>query len=432
MQAQATTVAAVEASRLAVNRYARMTVMTDQASSTTGDLRTHRVIVIRGDGIGPELIDGALVVLHAVTERHPGFHIEFTDHEAGAGLFLSEGQSLRPETMEAIKQADALFKAPVGLPHVRNIDGTEAGLLGGLRIGLDTYANVRPVRLMPGVDAPIKAEPGTIDYVIARENTEGLYLSRGKGVGTTEVMTDTMLISRKGTERIARFAFELARTRNGAPEDGQHRVTCVDKANVLLSFAFFRQIFDEVGADYPDVEQEHLYADAAAQELVQRPGHYDVLVMENLLGDILSDLGGATVGGIGLCCSANVGDDHAYFEPIHGSAPSLAGTDQANPISQILTAAMMLDHLGEPLAADSIRRAVDHVLGTGIVNLNAAGQPAGGTRATAQAIAEAILIPYTPRTHRVGGRLRGQIEIAADFDDMPSDLTNAFEEEAES
>ncbi len=364
--------------------------MADQRNPPTDAVRSHRVIVIRGDGIGPELMDAALLVLEAVGEQHDDFVLDYVEHEAGAALFRTTGVSLRPETMEAIKEADALFKAPVGLPEVRHADGTEAGLLGGLRVGLDTYANVRPVRLMPGVDAPIKAAPGSIDYVIVRENTEGLYLSRGKGVGTTEVMTDTMLISRKGTQRIARFAFELARSRNGAPSDGRRRVTCVDKANVLSSLAFFRQIFDEVGVDYPDIEQEHLYADAAAQELVQRPGHYDVLVMENLLGDILSDLGGATVGGIGLCCSANVGDDHAYFEPIHGSAPGLAGLDQANPISQILTAALMLDHLGETSAADSIRRAVDRVLDRAIVVLDASGRPIGGTRAAARAVADAI------------------------------------------
>lgn len=352
--------------------------------------RTYNVVLIRGDGIGPELIDGALLVLDAVLRKHRDVQLEFIEHEAGAGLFLREGTSMQPETMTAIEQADAMFKGPVGLPDVRREDGTEAGLLGGLRIGLDTYANVRPVRLMPGIDAPIKAEPGSIDYVVVRENTEGLYLSRGKGIGTTEVMTDTMLISRKGTERVARFAFELARVRNGAPEDGRRRVTCVDKANVLSSMAFFRQIFDEVGVHYPDIDQEHLYADAAAQELVQRPSHYDVLVMENFLGDILSDLGGATVGGIGVCCSANIGDAHAYFEPIHGSAPGLAGRDLASPISQILSAAMMLDHLGESEAAASVRRAVDQVLGDGTVVLSGLGQPHGGTRAAAKAVANAI------------------------------------------
>jgi len=274
---------------------------------------------------------------------------------------------------------------------VRLPDGTEAGLLGGvLRIGLDAYANLRPVRLLPGVQAALRAKAGEIDYVIVRENTEGLYLSRGKGVGTSEAMADTMLVTRKGVERVARYAFELARRRNGAPEDGKRRVTCVDKANVLASLAFFRRVFDEVGEAYPDVEREHLYADAAAQALVLRPQRLDVLVMENFLGDILSDLGGATVGGIGLCPSGNIGDSHAYFEPIHGSAPDIAGLDKANPISQILTAALMLEHLGEREAADLVRRAVDTALKGKKLVIGPYGQPEGGTHRAAETLAAAV------------------------------------------
>ncbi|MGH1493267.1 MAG: isocitrate/isopropylmalate dehydrogenase family protein [Acidimicrobiales bacterium] len=364
--------------------------MTDPGPSSHESLRSHQVVVIRGDGIGPELIDAAMLVLDAVSQKHGEFELVFHEHEAGAGLFRKEGVSLRPETVAAVKKADALFKAPVGLPDVRNADGTEAGLLGGLRVGLDTYANVRPVRLLPGIDAPIKAEPGSIDYVIVRENTEGLYLSRGKGVGTSEVMTDTMLISRKGTERIARFAFELARSRSGAPEDRRRRVTCVDKANVFAAFHWQRGIFYERAQQNDDMAADHAYVDAFAMTMAQKPWTIDVAVTENMFGDILSDLGGATVGGIGLCCSANIGDEHAYFEPIHGSAPTLAHLDQASPISQILTAAMMLDHLGEVAAAESIRSAVDAVLGGGIVVLDTSGQPNRGTMAAARAVAEAI------------------------------------------
>jgi 3-isopropylmalate dehydrogenase len=353
--------------------------------------RIHRIVVIRGDGIGPEIMDASLEVLEAVQHRLEDFRLDLDFHEAGAALFLREGTNLRPDSLAAVKAADATFKAPVGLPDVRNPDGTEAGLLGGvLRIGLDAYANVRPVRLLPGVDAPIKLAPGQVDYVIVRENTEGLYLSRGKGVGTSEAMTDTMIITRKGTERVARYAFELARSRNGAPEDGMRRVTCIDKANVLASFAFFREVFDEVARDYPGIEAEHLYADAAAQALVQRPQHFDVLVMENFLGDILSDLGGATVGGIGLCSSGNIGGQHAYFEPIHGSAPDIAGQDRASPISQVLTGALMLDHLGEHVAADVVRAAVDAALGSGTVVLDERGRPRQGTKAAGWSIAEAV------------------------------------------
>jgi len=352
--------------------------------------RRHRVVVIKGDGIGPELVDAALLVLEAAREAL-GFELEIDLREGGAELYRRTGESLAPDTFEAVKRADAAMEGPVGLPDVRLPDGTEAGLLGGvLRIGLDAYANVRPVRLLPGVEAPLKAKAGEIDYVIVRENTEGLYLSRGKGVGTSEAMADTLLVTRKGVERVARYAFELARRRNGAPEDGKRRVTCVDKANVLASLAFFRKVFDEVGEAYPDVEREHLYADAAAQALVLRPQRLDVLVMENFLGDILSDLGGATVGGIGLCPSGNIGDQHAYFEPIHGSAPDIAGQDKASPISQVLSAALMLDHLGERDAAALLRRAVDTALSEKKLILGRYGQPEGGTKRAAATLATAV------------------------------------------
>jgi isocitrate/isopropylmalate dehydrogenase len=353
--------------------------------------RTHSVVVIKGDGIGPELVDATLVVLDAVQRRSGGFTLALDYQEGGAELFRREGHNLSQDSLDRIKRADAAMKGPVGLPDVRHPDGTEAGVLGGvLRTGLDTYANVRPVRLLPGVRAPLRLAPGDIDYVIVRENTEGLYLSRGKGVGTDQAMADTMLITRHGTERIARYAFELARTRGGAPEDGVRRVTCVDKSNVLASFAFFRRVFNEVGEAYPDVTKEHLYSDAAAQALVLQPQHFDVLVMENFLGDLLSDLGGGTIGGIGLCPSGNIGDTHAYFEPIHGSAPDIAGENRANPVSQVLTLALMLDHLGELPAANLVRRAVSSVLEIGELRLNDRGQPENGTRAAGAAIAEAV------------------------------------------
>jgi 3-isopropylmalate dehydrogenase len=358
------------------------------------EAKTYNVVIIKGDGIGPELIDATLPVLDAVVERLGSFKLDLSCHEGGAALFQRAGYSLAPASFAAIVAADATMKGPVGLPTVRHPDGTEAGVLGGvLRNGLDVYANVRPVRLLPGVVAPIKAAAGEIDYVIVRENTEGLYLSRGKGVGTDQAVADTMLVTRKGTERVVRYAFEQARKRNGAPADGVRRVTCVDKSNVLASLAFFRQVFEEVSAAYPEIAHESLYADAAAQALVLQPGHFDVLVMENFLGDILSDLGGGTVGGIGLCPSGNIGDRHAYFEPIHGSAPDIAGADRANPVSQILTAALMLDYLGERTAADLVRSAVDQALASGRLRVLPNGQPAGGTAAAGATIAALVREP---------------------------------------
>lgn len=361
-------------------------------TSNSAGPAAYRIVVIDGDGIGPELVAAALQVLEAAqAASQGGFRLEIERREAGAGHYLKTGASLSAETMAAIKAANATMKGPVGLPEVRLPDGTEAGTLGGvLRSGLDTYVNLRPVRLFPGVEAPVRAAPCGIDYALVRENTEGLYLARGKGIGTTEAVADTMMITRKGTERVARYAFELARWRKGAPEDGVRRVTCVDKSNVLASYAFFRRVFDEVGEAYPDIRREHLYADAAAQALVMEPGHFDVLVMENFLGDILSDLGGATVGGIGLCPSGNIGDRYAYFEPIHGSAPGIAGQDKANPVSQVLTAALMLEHLGEVAAADLIRRAVATALETGRLVLGATGQPQGGTRRAGETLAALV------------------------------------------
>ena len=348
--------------------------------------RVHRVALIRGDGIGPELVEAALVVLDAVQQRLGGFQCAFREFEGGAAAYRKYGHNLSREALEAIAESDALMKAPTGLPDVRLPDGTEAGSLGGvLRPGLNAYANVRPIRLLPAIDAPLKGASSGIDYVIVRENMEGLYLSRGRGIGNDTAMSDILMVTRPGTERVCRYAFELARSRNGA-----RKVTCVDKSNVLASYAFFRQIFDEVGGAYPDIEREYLYADAAAQALVMRPQSFDVLVMENFIGDVLSDLGGATVGGIGLCPSANMGDGHAYFEPIHGSAPDIAGEDRANPISQVLTLAMMLDYLGEQPASAAVRSAVESALESGALRVAPNGQPEHGTRAAAQAIADAV------------------------------------------
>jgi isocitrate/isopropylmalate dehydrogenase len=352
-------------------------------------MKTYRVVTIAGDGIGPELVDAALEVLDAVRARRADFELDVRPVEAGARCYRETGRNISDEGLHACATADAVLKGPVGLPEVRRPDGTEGGLLGGtLRIGLDLYANVRPIKLWPGVQAPVVFEPGRIDYVIVRENTEGLYASRGLGVANDWAASDILFMTRPGVERVVRFAFELARTRTGAPADGAHRVTCVDKSNVLKSFALFRTVFDEIAERYPDVEADHLYSDAAAQALVLQPARFDVLVMENFLGDLLSDLGGGTVGGVGMCPSGNIGERAAYFEPIHGSAPGIAGQDRANPLSQVLSAAMLLDHVGERAAGDQIRRGVWRALESGTLRIGADGSPVGGTRAAARAIVE--------------------------------------------
>lgn len=352
--------------------------------------RHYRFGVIAGDGIGPEIVTSALSILETAAAG-ASFSYELVEISGGASTFLATGSPLSREDLEVVREADATLKGPVGLPNVRLHDGTEAGLLGGvLRGGLDLFANVRPVLAFPGVEGPLRLSPGSVDYVIVRENTEGLYASRGLGVGNDHAMIDTLLVTRPGTERVVRYAFELARSRNGSPSDGIQRVTCVDKANVLRSLYFFRQIFFEIASEYPDIEAECRYVDAAAQELILDPGHFDVIVTENLFGDVLSDLGGATVGGVALCPSGNIGSTCAYFEPIHGSAPDLAGTDQANPIGQILSVSMLLAHIGESTAAGAVRAGVMHCLESGSVVVASSGALRDGTRAATQAILAAL------------------------------------------
>jgi isocitrate/isopropylmalate dehydrogenase len=365
--------------------------------------------VIRGDGIGPELVDAALRVLDAVAASD-GLAFDLVEIDAGADAYRRHGTACADEDVELMRSGvDATLKGPVGLPDVRRPDGTEAGLLGGiLRTGLQVYANVRPVLLLPGVRGRlVDQEPGSIDYVIVRENTEGLYASRGKGVGNQWAVSDTMIVTREGTLRVCRRAFEIARQRSGAPADGARRVTCVEKSNVLRSHALFREIFLEVAADYPDVEADTIYADAAAQALVLDPGRFDVLVMENFLGDILSDLGGGTVGGISLCPSGNIGDDCAYFEPIHGSAPSIAGRGLANPTGQILAAAMMLEYLGHAGAASRVRRGVADALADGDARIAPDGSAVGGPDAIARAVVDHLantgLSPATPQASERNG-----------------------------
>jgi 3-isopropylmalate dehydrogenase len=349
---------------------------------------SYTIAVIPGDGIGPEIVEAACTVLRQVADLDD-FAINFTYLEAGAAAYQKYGDALPAETLVACRQADAIFKGPTGLPEVRLPDGTEAGVLGGrLRNGLDLYVNLRPIKLYPNVlSALANRRAGEIDWVMIRENTEGLYASRGNGVvaNTGQAATDTLMVTRLGTERIVRFAFEEARRRNG-----KKRVTCVDKSNVLRSFAFFRKIFKEVAQNYPDIEPETIYVDAAAQALVLEPDRFDVIVTENLFGDILSDLGGATVGGIGVCAGANIGDTYAYFEPIHGSAPKLAGTGRANPLATILAGGLMLNHLGRRPSAAKIERAIEQAFQRKTIILKPDGSAESGTQAVAKAISNQL------------------------------------------
>jgi 3-isopropylmalate dehydrogenase len=356
----------------------------------------YRIAVLAGDGIGPEVIDEAVKVLHAVAV--PGqLEFGFEEVEAGAACYRRTGEELPRETLEVCQAADAILFGAAGLPEVRFPDGTEIAPQLTLRIALDLYVGLRPIRLHPGVPTPLRLpDRERIDYVILRENTEGLYASRGAGVLVGgQVATDTLVVTRPGVLRICRQAFELARRRRGAPRDGTRRVTLVDKANVLKSYAFFRAVFDEVAADYPDVQAEHAYVDAMTMYLVQRPGHYDVVVAENMFGDIISDLAAATVGGLGMAPSGDIGDHYALFQPSHGTAPDIAGKGIANPLAAILSAGLMLEWLGQrdgnddaTRAAERIETAVDAVTGAGRILTPDLGG-AAGTEAVGDAVAEA-------------------------------------------
>lgn len=300
------------------------------------------IAVVPGDGIGPEVCQSAVQVLQAAVPT--GVELQFTYHDGGAGTFMTAGTALPDETLEACRQADAVLHGAAGLPDVNYPDGTEAGqdFSMKMRSSLDLYANIRPIKHFEGI-APVLVANGVIDYVIVRENTEGLYAARSGGnVVRDEIASDTMLFTRRGIERICHKAAEVALARNGAPLDGKRRVTIVDKANVLRGYAFFRKVALSVLEQYPTIEVECVLIDAMTAYMVQQPERFDVIVTENIFGDIISDLGAATVGGLGIAPSSEVGENHGYFQGIHGSAPTIAGKGIANPVATILSGAEML------------------------------------------------------------------------------------------
>jgi 3-isopropylmalate dehydrogenase len=296
-----------------------------------------QIAVLPGDGIGSEVTAACLRLLDACATG-----LEFRQLEAGALCYRRTGESLPGEVMEACRSADAVLLGAMGLPEIRYADGTEISPQLDLRFELDLYAGVRPVRPLAGLPLPLANPAGrTIDFVLVRESTEGLFASRGRGVVREDrEAEDFMLITRTGSERLFRFAFELAAERAADERPGE--LTCVDKANVFRSMAFFRRIFDEVADAHPAVTARHMYVDAAALNMVRAPWDLDVMVTENMFGDILSDLGAGLMGGMGMAPSADVGDRHAVFQPCHGSAPDIAGQGIANPVAMILSAAMML------------------------------------------------------------------------------------------
>lgn len=340
-------------------------------------------------------MDATRIVLDQLTTEFSSLELAYTSHHAGASRYRETGVAMPDEVLQDCLDADAVLLSAIGLPDVRQPDGTEVQptMMVGLRRAMNLHSALRCVKLYPGAPCPLKDIGPGIDLVVIRENLEGLFASFGGGsVVSDEVATDTMVITRKGTTQVVEQAFRLAARRNGRPKDGKKKVTCVDKANVFRSLALFRKVFFDVAEQHPDIEADAVYVDAMSYYLVQNPWDFDVLVMENQFGDILSDLGAGIVGGLGLGPSAELGEDHGLFQPSHGTAPTIAGKNVANPIATILSASMMLDWLGDKngddtalTAAQVVEEAVSIVLSEGRVRT-----PDLGGESSTIAVAEAV------------------------------------------
>ncbi|MEJ1155733.1 3-isopropylmalate dehydrogenase [Microbacterium marmarense] len=348
--------------------------------SRVPESRVIKLAVIPGDGIGPEVIAEAEKVLEVAT-ADSSIRFDKTRFSLGAARFLETGDTLTDDDLTSIGAHDAILLGAVGgVPgdgRLKNAN-IERGLLLRLRFALDHYVNLRPSKLYPGVPGPL-AQPGDIDFVVVREGTEGPYVGNGGSIRTGtahEVANETSVNTAYGIERVVRYAFDLAERRN-------KKLTLVHKTNVLVhAGGMWQRIVNTVAAEHPDVVVDYLHVDAATIFLVTNPGRFDVIVTDNLFGDILTDLAGAVTGGIGLAASGNINPDGAFpsmFEPVHGSAPDIAGQQKADPTAAILSTALLLDHLGLADEAQRVTRAVEEDIAA----------RDGGSRATAQ-IGDAI------------------------------------------
>jgi len=352
------------------------------------------IAVLAGDGIGPEVMAPTLDILRHVENTTPSLKFRFTEGAAGANHYRETGKSMPESTIKLCEQADAILLGACGLPSVRYPDNTEIMPQVELRFIFDLYAGVRPARLVPGVPSPIVgATEHGIDFVLIRESTEGLFASMGKGVVTHHEARETLVITRKTSQRLFDFSLRLTERRKTRGKPGL--LTCVDKANAFKAYAFFRGIFDERAKNFPGVKTDHVYVDACAAMMVRKPWDFDVMVMENIFGDILSDLAAGLIGGLGIAPSADIGDKHAVFQPCHGTAPDIMGQSRANPTAMILSAAMMLDWLADkhdhPPAAEAalrIERAVDKAYANGIKPMEYGGKD--GTYSIASAVLKAL------------------------------------------
>ena len=346
-----------------------------------------RIAVIRGDGIGVEVIEEGLKVLQAVDNR-VGIGLEFTEFPWGSGHYFEQGTMLPASALDTLSAYDALYLGAVGHPEIHD-HITLNELLLPIRREFDQYVCLRPNTLFPGIESPLKgSNPWGIDMMIVRENTEGEYANVG-GIQfkdqCTEMGVQTGVFTRRGCERVIRYAFDLARKR-----DGKKQVTSITKSNAQgYGMVVWDRAFERAADDYPDIVTRSLLVDAAAMEFVRRPEAFDLVVASNLFGDILSDMAAVITGSIGLAASGNInpdGEQPSMFEPVHGSAPDIAGKGVANPLAAILSAAMMLEHLGQAVEAEAIQKAVLLV----IERREMLSSDMGGT-ATTQQVGDAVL-----------------------------------------
>jgi tartrate dehydrogenase/decarboxylase/D-malate dehydrogenase len=346
-------------------------------------MKIFRIAVLPGDGIGPEVLDQAVRVLERVQECDASVRMEPTRLPWGSNYYFEHGKLVPENFLETLASFDAILLGAIGDPQ-RIADHISLRPLVQIRQRFDQYACVRPARLVTGVRS-LLARPQEIDMIVLRENSEGEYLPCGGRVKQgepDEVAIQSAVHTRRGIERILRFGFELARGR-------RRRLTMITKSNALsFAFVLWDEVLEQIRSDYHDVSADRQHADAAAMNFVRRPEEFDVVVASNLFGDILSDLGGAIVGGLGLLPSANLNPERKYpsmFEPVHGSAPDIAGRGIANPVAAVLSVAMMLEWLGMKSAAETIRGAVDTVLASG------AGTPDLGGNLSTRQMADRII-----------------------------------------
>lgn len=324
-------------------------------------MKNYHIAVIAGDGIGPEVVDCTIEVLKKAAGKY-GFGLEFRPYDWGSDHYFRKGCMMPADAIEILKPADAILLGAVGHPKIPD-HVTLHGLLLPIRRAFDQFANVRPAVLYPGVECPLRGyPPKEIDMVVVRENTEGEYAPIGGFVHQghpAEVAVQSAVFTRHGCERVIRFAFELARKR-------RKRLASITKSNAqAYSLVLWDRVFQGVAKEFPDIETESLLVDAAAMNFVRRPHSFDVVVASNLFGDILSDVSAIVTGSIGLAASANIDPTRMYpslFEPVHGSAPDITGRGIANPLATIISAGMMMEHLGEAAAGQNIENAVRKVL----------------------------------------------------------------------